>query len=327
MARISATRRFRSLFSILEKEFGVREAYKPHPPVEQALVTLLLRHGKEDAAGRAIKRLSRVFVGWNEARVCDAEELDEILGRNFPPGVGELIRNALTAIFNHAQAMSLDDVMELGAERAEAKLRGMRLMPSRVVGELLLASLGCGKLPQGAGMLRVARRTHIVGKGSADAQMKRVRRLTPKTMIPRVFHAFEMLAERVCKVDNCDCRACPVRELCPTGIEKLKRLKVQEEKELAARRVEARSRRRKRDRARKAKARKKAATAKLKEAIQDRSKKLKLSPSAKRRRRAGGGPIVSATAKMVQASSAEVKPSQKKKGRRRARRPGAGRKS
>jgi len=321
LARISASKRFRTIFALLEKHFGRRQPHKLRPPVEQALVTLLLQDGKEEAAERAIRRLERYFVDLNETRVCDAKELDGILGARFPDGVGQLVADTLTAIFNHAQAMNLDDIMALDPERAEAKLARLSRLPSRVAGELLLSNLGYQKLPQGAGMLRVATRTKLIRRGPASSQIRCLRRLVPKSMVPRVLHAFELLGERVCTAKDFNCRRCPLQELCPTGVEMLRRLEIKEAKERAAREAEEERVRKKRERERKARARKRAATAKLKKTIQVRSKKLKISPTKKKRkRRKKVARVVPTDAKMVQASSAEVKPDRlKKRGRRKAR--------
>jgi len=313
--RISAAKRFKTVLAILEKRFGRRERYKPHPPIEQALITLLLRNGKEGPAERAIKRLQKAFVDWNEARVCDGEHLDEILGRGYPPGVGKLTTDTLTAIFNHAQAMTLDDIAVLDPDRAETRLRRLTLLPSRVAGELLLAHFGYDKLPEGAGMLRVARRTKIIRQGRAEAQLRSMRRIVPKSLIPRAFHAFEMLAERFCTPKDFDCPNCPLKDLCPTGAVTLNRLAVRAEKERRAREDEELRLKKKRERERKARARKRKSTARLKKAIEVRSKKLKIPTKKPRRRRAQPRPAPPGT-KMVQASSAEVKPDRTKKKRR-----------
>ena len=316
MARISAARQFKTLFPMLEKAFGRRERHRAHPPVEQVLLTLLLRDGKEDQGKRVIKRLESEFVDLNEVRVCVPEELDEVLGRSYPPGVGKLVTAALTAIFNHAQAMNLDSVFELEVSKAKKKLLKLKPLPSRAAGELLLANLGCEQLPEGTGLLRVARRTKITKPGSVDSQMKTLRRLVPKTAVPRAFHAFEILAERICTEDDFDCRACPINEHCPTGIEKLKQLRIQEEKERSAREAEEKQVKKQRDRDRRTRARKRAATKELKKTIEVRSKKLKISTRKKTKRSPRAAPP--ADAKMVQASSAVVKPSRKKKKRRAA---------
>ncbi len=316
VARISAGKKFKAIFAILEKQFGRRERYRPRPPIEQALVTLLLKNGKERGAELAIKRLQKAFVDWNEARVCDGEHMDRILGRGYPPGVGKLVADALTAIFNHAQAMTLDDITSLDANRAEARLRRLTLLPSRVAGELLLTLFDYGKLPEGTGMLRVAGRTKVIRHGPAEAQIKSMRRIVPKSLVPRAFHAFEMLAERICTPKDFDCPSCPLKDLCPTGAATLKRLAIQEEKARLAQEAEDLRVKKKRQRDRKVRARKRKATARLKKAIQVRSKKLKIPTEKKRRRRTRARPVVTAATKMVQASSAEVKPDRTKRKRR-----------
>ncbi len=314
MARISAARRFGKIFPLLEKAFGRRARFKPHPPVEQALVTALLKNGKEDGYERILKRIGREFVDLNEVRVCTPEDLADALGRAYPPVVATLITTSLTAIFNQAQAMNLDNLLALDTEKAKKKLLKLKPMPSRVAGELILTQLRYKKLPEGAGLLRVAKRTGITTKGPVDTQIRVFRRASSGTPVARVFHAFEMLAERVCTDTDYDCRACPISALCPTGIETLKRLAAEEAKQRAAEEAAAKQQRRDRDRRRKVTAEKQAATRELKKAIEDRSKKLKIPTrkTGKRKAKAARGPA----AKMVQASSAEVKPVRKKKKRR-----------
>ncbi len=304
MARTSATERFKTILGILEQEFGQRQPYRPHPPVEQALFTVLLKDGQEAPAERALRRLQREFVDWNETRVSEAEYLDRILGKGFPQGVGELVRSTLTAIFNHSQAMNLDDIMGLDPQAAGTRLKKLDVMPSRVSGELLLANLNYGKLPEGAGLLRVARRTKLVRPGPPHSQMRGLRRISPNTRVPRVFHAFEMLAERICTAEDFDCAGCPIKSLCPTGVEKLKQLEIQKEKERQAQEAEKERSRKKRRQGRKARARKKAATKELKKAIQLRSKKLNISTSKQRERHRNTD---AAGAVMMQTPSGKVK--------------------
>ena len=322
MPRVPAKKRLRACLSVLEKRFGKRERYGTHPPVKQALVTLLLKKGKEGPAERAISRLARDFVDLNEARVCRGERLDAVLGGGYPPGLGQLVSDTLTAIFNHSQAMNLDRLLELPPQRAETTLKRMKPMPSRVAGELLLTQLGYGRLPEAAGIRRVASRLKLIRPSNNNGATRSLRRLIPATMVARAFHAFETLAERICTARAFDCRACPISDLCPTGAEMLKKLRAEEAKERAAREAEDKRQREKRDRERRTRARKRAATARLKKAIQVRSKKLKISPSKKRKRRprAASPPK---NARMVQASSAEVKPDRRKskRPRRRAARP------
>jgi len=314
VARRSATQKFREILSVLEKHFGRRVRYRSHPPVEQALVTVLLKGGKEPPAMRALQRLEREFVDWNEARVADPEFLDRILGNGYPPGVGRLITDTLTAIFNHAQAMNLDDVMQMPPDRAGARLRKLAPLPGRVAGELLLANLKYPKLPESAGLLRVARRARIISRGSADAHMRTLRRMTSGAMVPRAFHAFEMLAERPCAERGPDCRACPIHDLCPTGVDTLKRLRLREEKERAARAAAEKAHREQKEREKKTRTRKQATTARLKKAIETRSRKLRIPTTGKRKRaKEGAAP----KPRMVQASSAHVKRDRTKKRRSR----------
>lgn len=322
MARVSATRQFKTIFPILEKHFGRRDAYKERPPVEQVLITLLLKDGKEGPAEEALERLRQRFVDLNEVRVSDPEQLDEFLGDDYPAGTGARITDALTAIFNNAQAMTLEPVAELEPEDALAELTRMEELSSRAVGELLLAYFDYDKLPETEGLLRVAARTGLVKHASPDSQMRSLRRTTPKTQRARVFHAFEMHAERICTRKDYDCPNCPINEHCPTGQETLERLRIQQEKERAARKAEAERLKRKRNRERRTQERKQAATAKLKKTIEARSKELNLSAKGrkKRKKRRKKKPATSNKATMVQASSDVVKSKpQKGKKKRRSR--------
>ena len=316
MAKISATRQFKTIFPILEKEFGRRERFRSRPPLEQALASALLKDGKEEASKRAVKRIEREFVDLNEARVCAPDDMDHVLGRAYPAGTGLVVTSTLTAIFNYGQAMNIDGLLALEPAKAKKKLLKLKPMPSRVAGELLFTQLGATKLPAGAGLLRVAKRTGITRKGNIDAQITALRRIVPKASIVRAFHAIETLAERICTADNYKCRACPINDKCPTGVDTLRKLKAGEARELAARVAEEKRVKEQRDLDRRIRARKRAATEKLKKAIAVRSKELKIPVRKKTtRRKAAPKPVGT---KMVQASSAEVKPQRKKKKKKRS---------
>jgi len=136
-------------------------------------------------------------------------------------------------------------------------------------------------------------------------------------VVVRVFHAFETLAERICTANDYVCRSCPIKEHCPTGVDTIKRLEAKEAKELAAREAEEKRLKEQRHLDRRTRARKRVATEKLKKAIEVRSKELKIPTRKKTTRRRKPAPSPAGT-KMVQASSAEVKPERKKKKKRSA---------
>lgn len=321
VSKMSAARKFKLVFALLERQYGRRERYNSRPPVERTLVTALLRDGREKPAEQALRQLEKEFVDLNEMRVCAPEELNRLLGQSSRPGAGQLIADTLTAIFNHAQAMNLDEVMQLAPKQAEAKLRKMNPMPSRVAGELLLANLGYKELPAGAGLLRVVRRLELVQSGSADEQIVALRRLVARPLVPRVLHAFEMLAERVCTPKDFHCRECPIHKHCPTGAAALEKLALDEEKQRAAQEAELRKKEQQEHRAT---AHKKAATARLKKAIEARSKKLRISAKRTGRRRErtpGAAPVApqvvqaSPTAPRHKRSESVGKPQQRRQAR------------
>lgn len=315
MLKASPTVRFKTIFTALEKTFGRRDSYKNHPPVKQALITLLLKAGKEEEAHKIIRKLEREFVDWNEVRVCEPETLNNLVGTSYP-GVGGLIKDSLTAIFNHSQSMNIDDIMEMHPDVAEQRLRRLAPMPSRVAGELLLARLKYQKLPETTGILRVAKRVKLVKQGPSNLQIKALRRFVSTPLVPRVFHSFEMLAERFCTADNSGCAICPICEFCPTGTEKVEKERARAAAELAKQKVQQEA------------AQKRDSMERFKQAIKVRTKKLDVvlgkrpvRPVAKKKKKEKVTPPVAT--KMVQASSADVRTRRvpkRKKSRSRARR-------
>jgi endonuclease III len=318
VARISASKRFKAIFPLLEKAYGRREPFTERPPLEQVLVTLLLKDGKERPALRAIRKLQREFVDLNEARIASPDHIDDLLGRGYPAGVGRQVTRALTAIFNEAQAMNLDAILKLDAKEAEAKFRRMNDLPSRVAGELLMANFGMKQLPAGAGLLRVAQRAGLMRPGKLDSMTRSIRRTVPSALNQRVFHCLETHAERVCTVKDYDCPNCPISEHCETGQKALAELAEQEAREKEALAAEAKRLKEKLAQQRKERARRRAATERLKKQIQDRSSQLNL--GAKDRKRRSRKKQVPESTQMVQASSREVKPDEKERSRRKKKR-------
>ncbi len=322
MAKVSATKRFQTIFPTLEDQWGEREPYKERPPLQQILITLLLVDGKEGPAEKTLERLREHFVDLNELRVSNPDQLDELLGDRHPPGVGKQIVDALTGIFNNTQTMTLKWLMELDADEAFEELSQLEKFPSRAIGELLMACFSYDKLPATEGLLRVAERTDIVSPGAPESQALSLRRITPKDDRARIFHAFEMHAERICTRKDYDCPNCPVKDHCPTGQETLERLRLQEEQEQAAQQAEAARLKRKLERDKRTEKRREEATAKFKETITARSKELNIAVNEKNNKSSKGkktGKKKSRarssknTAKMVQAPSHEVKSKPEKK--------------
>jgi endonuclease III len=309
LGRVTASSRFKAILPILEQCYGSREGFKPRPPVQRALITSLLKNGKERAAETALRRIENEFVDLNEMRVANPAELDAALGKSYPPGVGQLLCDTLTAIFNYSQSMDLSPILALDAAKAETVLRRLEHMPSRVAGELLLANFESNQLPATHGILRVSKRLQLVQPGPMESQVRSLRRLVPSNLTVRAYHALEMLAERVCTPKDFDCQHCPVREHCPTGKEMLEKLAAQQEKERQAQEAEDARNQEKRNQDRREQAEQRAATARLKKQIAVRSKKLDIDTvkPKKARKNKPKSPAPSEGTQMKQTPSSEVK--------------------
>jgi len=90
---------------------------------------ILLADSTEKLADRAMGRLDREFLDFNEVRVCQVEELSVVLGRDCPDASGkaERILNSLNGIYAKRSAIKLDYLAEMNKRDIRKHFRDIGL--------------------------------------------------------------------------------------------------------------------------------------------------------------------------------------------------------
>lgn len=118
-------------------------------PLLRLAVGVLGRSCGADIAHRAVKSATNSAVDWNELRVSTPEELEEVLANNIPNKRNECQRliNALQAVYDRENRMSLDRLSRLGIREAKSYLESLDGVDGYAVASVILWSLDGHAIP------------------------------------------------------------------------------------------------------------------------------------------------------------------------------------
>jgi hypothetical protein len=116
--------KLKKAFHVLKKRHGKVEKVKYVFSTDALVYAILSEKMTETAAQAAIKKLTKHFVDWNELRVSRIEEIVDVLGSDTADTrqVAQTLTDALNALFNKYDVISLESFEELGKKQAKLAL-------------------------------------------------------------------------------------------------------------------------------------------------------------------------------------------------------------
>jgi len=129
------------------------------------LATAILGVGSSDVeAERALDRAFSTLTDWNELRVSSAEEVHAATGDKRADGVARSQRliDALNAIYNRENRLSLERLRTLGRREARQYLEALPGVDEFAVASVLLWSLGGHGIPVNNALLKVLQEADLV---------------------------------------------------------------------------------------------------------------------------------------------------------------------
>ncbi len=195
--------------------------------VEHAVRTVLGEEATSDAVEKAVDRLRRHFVDWNDLRVSRPREIREVLGATFPRGghKARVIPRLLDQVFKQHNSMVWDFLESMGKVETRAYFEKLEEVRPFVAATIARDCIGAHAFPVDNDVARVLGRLAIVDPAAqSEADMQALLERAVKS--DRAFELHRLvkhLAEQLCVVGTPLCVKCPLRRTCPAALSPRKR--------------------------------------------------------------------------------------------------------
>ena len=165
----------------LRKAYARHRATVPKPTIAEPAdplrclgAAILGAASTEAEAERAIDQLRSTMVDWNEVRVSSALEINKAIGATIPDGVARCKRlaNALQAIYDRENRLSLDRLRSIGRREAKQYLEEINGVDEYVLASVLLWSLGGHAIPVNDRLLASLRDADVVHPSADRAEVQ-----------------------------------------------------------------------------------------------------------------------------------------------------------
>lgn len=156
--------RVRKAYARLRAQLPKPELPETDEPLRRMAIAVFGVRLGDVAAESAINRLLSRMVDWNEIRVSHVSELYDAL-QSANPAMHELcqrLREALQAVFQRENAMSLERLKRLGLREARQYLEELKGIDAYAVASVCLWSLGGHGMPVDDRVLRAMREAELV---------------------------------------------------------------------------------------------------------------------------------------------------------------------
>lgn len=188
-------------------------------PLNELVWAALLDSSTQKDADRALKRLVRTFVDWNEVRVSRPEQVETAI--KFLDGAAERARrmvSVLNSLFAKRGSLSLAFLHEEKRTDALDFLSSLQGASGEMVARVMFFALGHPAVPLTNYVLRVSSRIGLIPPdGEPDQARNRLEKIVQKDMM-HDFHAlFNEHGRKFCLVNSPRCRRCAIRQQCATG--------------------------------------------------------------------------------------------------------------
>jgi endonuclease-3 len=215
----ATTRRLRAIHARLVKRFGPLAPPRAVEPLDELILTVLSQHTSDLNAERAFADLRAAFPTWDAvvrapaARVADAIRSGGLANTKAPR-----IQTILEEVRVREGAFALDRLRELSDAEARDYLTSLPGIGPKTAAVVLSFALGRDAIPVDTHVHRVTRRLGIVpDKASAERADRLLHDLVPDGLRTPLHVAFIRLGREICRAPVPSCRACPLKDLCPTA--------------------------------------------------------------------------------------------------------------
>ena len=156
--------RLKKAYSRLKSGAGGAGLPEPGDPIRCLALGIL---GSDNGPSRAERQLNKALgmvVDWNEIRVSNAQEVSSLLGDSSPESLRRCqnLIDALQAIYDRENKLSLDRLKSLGRREARQYLESLKGMDEYAVAYVVLWSFGGHAIPVWNNVLGILREADLV---------------------------------------------------------------------------------------------------------------------------------------------------------------------
>jgi endonuclease III len=212
------------LFTSLAKHAKAKPVERP--VLEQFIYAILRENAARDAADQVFQSLKERFFDWNEVRVSSTLEIAEMMASQLPDpeARAQRIVDFLQEIFETTYSFDLDPLIEVlqkkGLKQAGKQLSRYQAANDYSIAWVMQHSLGGHAIPLDSAALRVLQRMGLVEEQSdMEALHASVEHQVPKAKGSQFVDMISELADTHCTEVDPSCPGCPLRNVCPTGLE------------------------------------------------------------------------------------------------------------
>jgi endonuclease-3 len=220
IASAADRRRVRTILGRLRKRFGVLEPPRSVDPLEELILTVLSQHTSDLNAERAYADLRSAFPkGWGQVVAARPGTVaDAIRHGGLANSKAPRIQAILRGIREREGAFDLGRLREMSDADARAYLVSLPGIGPKTAAVVLSFALGRDALPVDTHVHRVSLRLGLIPpKTSAERADRLLHDLVPDGLRTPLHVAFIRLGREICKAPTPHCRACPLKDLCPTA--------------------------------------------------------------------------------------------------------------
>jgi len=212
-------RRVRTIANRLRKRFGPLTPPRRADPLDELIQTVLSQHTSDVNADRAFASLRATFPTWDDVVAASAGSVaDAIRSGGLANTKAPRIQAILREVAEREGAFDLSRLRELPDAEARAYLVSLPGIGPKTAAVVLSFALARDAIPVATHAHRVTKRLLLVPpNASAERADRLLHDLVPDGLRTELHVGLIRLGREICKAPTPRCRACPLKDLCPTA--------------------------------------------------------------------------------------------------------------
>jgi endonuclease-3 len=213
-------RRVRTILNRLRKRFGDLEPPRAVDPLDELMLTVLSQHTSDLNAERAFADLRAAFPdGWAQLEAAPTVEVaDAIRSGGLANSKAPRIQAILREIRDREGAYDLGILSTMPDAEARTYLMTLPGIGPKTAAVVLSFALRRDALPVDTHVHRTSRRLGLIPpKASAERADRILHELVPEGLRTPLHVGLIRLGREICKAPTPNCRACPLKDICPTA--------------------------------------------------------------------------------------------------------------